>query len=256
MKRTNITEAVQAMIVKIIATNPAGEGLCLVGGFRYRLLDGSSRRSVDVDYHWGADLEQKQKEIHALLRGKLLPEIRRQPEYDGNVRLVTGPEADSLFVKMVEVALFKADSPHGRIEIPVDITRIPCLDKPIVRTVNGVVYLSASDADMIESKVVALFARPFLAERDLVDIFLFRDKIAPDSPARLRRKVSDLSIAPADMASRLAKLEAGRVAHLRAIEEIIREQVDASAASHIRQAGGPAMVFDQVLSLLEKLLKP
>ena len=256
MKRDNITEAVQALIVKIIATSRAGEGLYLVGGFRYRLLDGSSRRSVDVDYHWEEDLERKQKEIRALLHSKLLPEVRRQLAYDGNIRLATGPEADSPFVKTVEVAVFKADSPHGRIEIPVDITRIPCLDKPIVRTVSGVVYLSASDADMIESKVVALFSRPFLAGRDLVDIFLFRDKFVSDSAMRLRRKFSDLTITPTDMASKLGRLQADRAAHLRAIGEIIREQVDEQAASHIRQAGGPAMVFDQVLSLLEKLLKP
>ena len=57
------SEAIQGLIVRTLATNPAGHRLCLIGGFRYRLLDGSARRSVDVDYHWEGDLVAKQREV-------------------------------------------------------------------------------------------------------------------------------------------------------------------------------------------------
>ncbi len=42
-------ERIQRVIVRMIATSPAGVNLLLIGGFRYRLLDQSQRFSVDID---------------------------------------------------------------------------------------------------------------------------------------------------------------------------------------------------------------
>jgi len=256
MRRNEIAESVQKIVARLIATHPAGEGLRLVGGFRYRLLDSSCRRSVDMDYHWIGDLDQKQRDIHALLQKQLRPEVRRQLGYDSDVRLATGPDAESAFVKTVEVAVFKTDSPHGRIEIPVDITRIPCLDRPIIRTVDGVVYSSVSDTDMVESKVIALFTRSFIAERDLLDLFLFQDKFVPDSATRLRRKLADLSVAPTRAGTIVDRMKNNRIVHIRAIRQILHDQVDGPAAAHVNQAGGPGVVFDHVVAHLETLLEP
>jgi hypothetical protein len=58
-----ITERIQMLAAKVLATHAAGRGLCLVGGFRYRMLDGSARASLDLDYHWDGDLVSKQAEI-------------------------------------------------------------------------------------------------------------------------------------------------------------------------------------------------
>jgi hypothetical protein len=60
---TSPTERIQLRAVRVLATHPAGRGLCLVGGFRYRLLNESARASNDIDYHWEGDLQAKQMEI-------------------------------------------------------------------------------------------------------------------------------------------------------------------------------------------------
>jgi len=50
----DVADRIQRIIARLIAENPAGRGLCLIGGYRFRLLDHSPRRSVDIDYHWRA----------------------------------------------------------------------------------------------------------------------------------------------------------------------------------------------------------
>lgn len=60
-------EAIQQMAARLVATSPAGEGLRLVGGLRYRLLDGSCRSSLDIDYHWPGDLRKRRDELLAFL---------------------------------------------------------------------------------------------------------------------------------------------------------------------------------------------
>jgi hypothetical protein len=251
----DVTEAIQRMAVELVAKSPAGEGMCLIGGFRYRLLDASCRRSVDLDYHWPGDLEKKQAELVALFRKKLLPLIRERLGCDGSVSAATGPEADSAFVKTVEVAAWQTGGPLGRVTVPLDITRIVCLDPPVVRTVDGVVYLSASDADMVESKVVALFARAHLAERDLVDVFLFQGKLVADSARRVREKLRKAAVTDDAMSRALGKMAADRAVHVRNINGIVSGQLEPSAAAHIRKAGGAGMIFDHVMDLLEKRLE-
>ena len=175
--------------------------------------------------------------------------------YDGNVNPATGPDADSAAVKTVEVAVWRTGGPLDRVTIPVDITWIPCADKPIVRTVDGVVYLSASDADMVESKVLAIFLRPRLEERDMVDVFLFQDKIKPDAPERVRKKLSQLSMSKDRVSEMLKKTTTDRNYHVRNIRGIIRDQVDGQAAANLEKAGGAAMIFDQVMELLGSRLR-
>ena len=253
-ERIEVAEAVQKLAVALLATNPAGEGLCLIGGFRYRLLDASSRRSLDIDYHWDGDLAAKQAEVVTLFRKKLLPLIRHRLGYDGKVCPATGPDADSPAVRTVELAVWQPDKP-GRITIPVDITRIPCADKPIARTVDGVVYLSASDADMVESKIVAMFARQYLQERDIVDVFLFQDKVVADVARRVSKKFSQLHLTRVHVSRALTKIAADRKFHVRNIEGLVKDQVDPQAATTLRRAGGAAMIFDEVMELLRVRLR-
>ena len=99
MERFEVVEAIQKLIVSVIATHPAGHRLCLIGGFRYRLLSQSCRMSVDIDYHWDGNLAAKQAEVATLLTARALPEIQRRFGYDGQVRTTTGPDANSPSVK-------------------------------------------------------------------------------------------------------------------------------------------------------------
>ena len=254
-KHEEIAEAIQKMAVKLLATSPTGEGMCLIGGFRYRFLDQSCRVSLDLDYHWPGDLEKKQSQVLSLFSKKLLPLVKERLGFDGNVSAATGPDAESSFVKTVDVAVWSADSVPGRITIPVDITRIMCIDKPVVRTVDGVVYLSASDTDMVESKVVAVFARLKVEERDIVDVFLFKDKIAADSAERLRRKFAELPLADSAIEATIKSINGNRSLHVRNIDGIVADQIDSSAAANIRKAGGGDMIFRQVMDLLKNLLR-
>ena len=243
-------EEIQRMVVKLIATSPAGEKLCLIGGFRYRFLDGSGRTSMDIDYHLDGDLDSKQREVIALLTRKLLPEVETRFGYDGNVQAATGPEADSPFVRIVLTALYRAEVPGSRIEIPVEITSVPCADRPVVRTAEGTVYLTVSDADMVESKIIALFSRLVVQERDMVDIFLFRSSLVPDYRARLEEKFGRIHLDPDRVKGRRDKILSSRRYHVRAIDRILLEQVDESTAASIDAAGGGGLVFDEVMGLV------
>jgi hypothetical protein len=249
------TETIQKLIVEIIATHPAGHRLCLIGGFRYRLLNQSCRTSVDIDYHSDGDLERKQEEIADLLTKRLLPEVRKRFGYDGQARKATGPEADSPFVKTVAVAFDRTGEHPDRIEVPVEITSIPCADAPVVRTMAGTVYLTASDADMAESKVVAIFNRPFVEVRDIIDLFLFQNQFTDASAQRLQVKFAKLGIGPQSVATRIHKLVENREPHVRALGALIKDQIDTAAAANLEAAGGGGMIFDAVVALLNGQLK-
>ena len=250
----NADERIQRIAVRILATHPAGRGLCLVGGFRYRLLNESVRASNDIDYHWEGDLQRKQMEIVDVFRSKLLPEVKRQLGYDGDVRPAAGPEAESPVVRTVELAFYRVAEPGSRIEIPVDILGVARLDTPMVHTVEGTVFLTVSDADMIESKILACLARPFCQVRDVLDIFLFRDALRPDSPVRLSQKLSKLALPPAEAIERLNRLANNRTVHVRGIERLLDEQVNPAVTANLRAAGGAAMIWDSVMSLLNEIL--
>ena len=253
-RRDQSVEGIQKLAASLIATSPAGHRLCLIGGFRYRLLNHSCRTSLDIDYHWDGNLDSKQMEIVDLLRSKLLPEVKRHFGYEGTVVRAAGPEAESPFVRTVSAAFHRTGEEPDRIELPVEITSILCLDKPVVRTVAGTVYLTASDPDMIESKVIALFNRVFLADRDILDIFLFQDSFVSDSAERLRKKLATLHISPASVADQYARLLSNRVVHVRAIDEIIKDQVEAAVAANLNASGGGAMILDAVVALLKDRL--
>jgi len=247
-------ETVQRLAVRLIAISPAGEGLRLVGGLRYRLLDGSCRSSLDIDYHWDGDLAEKRDEILALFRKKLLPDVKSRLGYDGTAERAVGPEADSPSVKTINLAAFRLDVPGSRIDVPLDVTRIVCLDPPVVRTAGGTVYLTASDSDMVESKVIALLDRVFVQDRDLVDLFLFQGTLAPDARARLKKKLATLSIARRDVEKRVLRLRENLDAHARGVDKIIREQVDGPAAANLEKAGGGKMICGTVLRLVENVV--
>ncbi len=250
-----ILEAIQQAVVKLLATHPAGYNLRLIGGFRYRLLDQSARLSSDIDYHWEGDLDTKQHELISLLDRRLLPEIKRQWGYEGNVRAATGPNADSPALRIVELAFWLPGVPNSRLEIPVEVTRIVCLDSPAARTANGVVYPTASDADLIESKVIALLNRPVTEHRDFCDLFLFSSHLAADAAERLHTKLTQLGISQEQVARRLRDFMTKQDFHLRQIQAVVDGQLDPTAAVNINAAGGARLVYQSVLEVLLKKLK-
>lgn len=247
---SGLTDEVQERIVRLVATSPAGHNLLLIGGFRYRFLDRSARTSRDIDYHWAGDLEEKQKELRTLLERRLLPSLKRDLDYDGQVELQHGPAADSPAVKAVIVALWKTSVPHSRVEIPVEITRVPNLDRTEIRTVHGAIYPTLSDADQIESKVVAVFARRVLQYRDIVDIFLFAGQLMPESRERLAGKFASVGITRDDVALRLDDLDRHAAHHAKQVQMILDTQLDREAVGNLNAAGGGRLVLEKVLATL------
>ena len=248
-------EKIQQLIAKLVANSPVGHGLRLIGGFRYRLLDQGPRISGDIDYHWDGDLESKQTGLIEMLKRRLLPEVKRSLGYEGDVQPAMGPESESPSIRIVNVAFWLPNTPDSRIDIPVEVTRILCLDETIVRTANGVVYPTVSDADMIESKVIALFNRRQIQQRDFVDLFLFGSHLRDDASLRLARKFADIPLDQNDIQRRLDDFRKHPDFHIRAIAAVITEQLDATAATNIEQAGGAKFVFDHVCDLLTTKLK-
>ena len=251
-----VTEQFQTLVAKLLATQPVGHQLCLIGGFRYRFLDASCRASMDMDYHWEGDLDRKQAEIVNVLRQRLLPEIDRLFGCEGDIRPARGPSAESPAVRVIEIAFYRSEEPGSRIAIPLEIMRIPRLDAPTIRTVAGTVFLTVSDADMIESKVLALVNRPFVQLRDVLDIFLFQDRLGRDAPQRLAQKFIALSLSSADVVKRLNRLRESESVHVRELGRILDAQVDAPAAANLRAAGGGAIIWHQVMHpLMERLIR-
>ena len=245
-----VLDNIQRAIVKIVATSPAGYNLLLIGGFRYRFLSGSVRTSKDIDYHWSGDLDKKQQELVTLFRKRLLPDIRRQVGYEGRADPATGPDAESPAVRTVVLSFWKTGVEFSPIEIPVEVTRLLCADATEVRTMDGIIYPTLSDADLIESKIVAVFGRRIVEHRDFVDIFLFTGNLASDSPVRLKRKLEDLTVANVDVRARLEELQAHASYHRKAIQAVVDTQLDREAAENIDNAGGARMILERVLRIV------
>lgn len=248
--RTDDLELLQQLIARTVAVNPPGRNLILIGGFRYRFLDSSARVSRDVDYHWEDNLADKQRELVKLFERVLLPEARRNLGYDGSAAAATGPDEDSTVIRTVNLAFWKGGVASSRIEIPVEITRIAMLDPTVQVPKQGTVYPTASEKDMIESKVIALLNRIFVKHRDFVDVFLFQGQLSEDSRQRLSEKFGELGISDESVRKRVSDFEGSPDYHARAIQAVIDDQLDQAAADNINDAGGGQMILDAVLSLL------
>ena len=198
-------------------------------------------------------MEAKQQELLALCRRVILGQVRRELGYEGSVSVRTGPDADSPNARFVDLRFWKGNT---HIEIPLEVTRILCLDPSIIRTADGTVHATPSDADLIESKVIAVLNRIFLQHRDLVDIFLYGDKLRPDSAARLKQKVAKMELRPESVARRLKDLQENRDYHAAAIQKVIDEQMDATVAQQMNAGGGGRAVLDAALNLVLRVCPP
>jgi len=225
------TDRLQRVVARLVATSPAGVNLLLIGGFRYRL----------------------QRELLSLGRRVILGQVYRELGYEGSVSARTGPDADSPNARFLDLRFWKGNI---HLEIPLEVTRILCLDPSIIRTASGTVHPTPSDADLIESKVIAVLNRMFLQHRDLVDIFLYGDKLRPDSAARLKQKLTKMELRPETVAQRLKDLQEHREYHAKAIQKVIEEQVESTVAQQMSSGGGGRAVLDSALNLILKVCSP
>lgn len=253
-KKQKDAEDIQRVIARYVATHPVGHNLALIGGFRYRLLDASVRTSDDIDYHWDGDLEEKQRELIDSFRRGLLSEVSRLLGYSGRVNARTGPDADSPNVRVVDLSFWKDDVTYSLIEIPVEVTRITCRDNVEVRTAGGTIYATASEGDMIESKVIAILGRITMRHRDIVDVFLFQDRFPSDSAQRLKSKLHTLSMNGNDIEKKIRDLRGSSDYHAKATQEVIDTQLDPGAAAQLNTSGGGGMVLDTVIGILNRYI--
>jgi hypothetical protein len=249
-----ISEQIQRLVASLVATQPAGAGLWLVGGFRYRLLDRGVRRSIDIDYHWQGDLAAKRGELIAVFQRRLLPDVRRRLGLEGSAAAARGTGHESVAVMTIDLAFRRLGSTLGRIEIPVDILRIECVDPPAARTTDGIVYRTASDADMMESKVIAIITRTHLEHRDLLDLHLFANHAAPDAARRIGTKLARLNVAESLVRRRLDDLGRSANHHAKMLDAVIGSQLDPAAASTLVEVGGGRAVLECVRPLLTGML--
>jgi len=243
-------DELQRFAARLIAAGPAGVRLLLIGGFRYRLLDGSHRFSADIDYHWDGDLRQKQQALRNYCNRVVLPEAKRLLGYEASASGRTGPDAESPNSAFLDLRFWKAEC---AVEIPLEITRIVTLDPPAIRTVHGTIYPTVSDADQIEAKILAVLNRVYLQHRDLVDVFLYGDRLRPDSPARLKQKVSALAIPPGAIRQRLQDLDQHTPYHAAAIQKVIDTQVEPPVAEQMNSGGGGQTVLAESLKTIKRV---
>ena len=252
-KQLREADKLQRVVAKLIATGPAGVKLLLIGGFRYRLLDNSQRFSVDIDYHWDGDILQKQQELLTYCKRIVLKEVKRLFGYEGAASSRKGPDAESPNAAFIDLRFWNA---RRAIEIPIEITRIVRLDPPTIRTANGTVHPTASDADLIEAKILAVLNRLNLQHRDFVDIFLYGDCLRPDSSERMRQKISALGINAEAIRKRLGDLEQNARYHATAIQKVIDTQIEPSVAQQMNFGGGGQTVLAESLKLIKRVCPP
>ncbi|NBX28920.1 hypothetical protein EBR04_00450 [bacterium] len=109
---------------------------------------------------------------------------------------------------------------------------------------------------MVESKVISILMRTFLEHRDLLDLHLFSSHLPADAADRLRTKLTRLGVAGPTCARRLDDLAGAADRHARALDAVIREQLDPAAATTLAECGGGRAVLERVRELLAGLLVP
>jgi hypothetical protein len=130
------------------------------------------------------------------------------------------------------------------------------VDQIEVRTVGGTIYATASEADMIESKVIAILGRITLRHRDILDVFLFQDRFRSDSAQRLKSKLQALRMNDNDLEKKLCDLRKNSDYHAKAIQEVIDTQLDAEAVAQLNDTGGGRMVLNAVMNILNRYISP
>ena len=241
-------ERLQQLIAQTIARE-SGERLLLVGGFRYRLLNKSIRQSMDIDYHYLENLEKTKNALVSLFQRRLFPEVKREFGLNGSALERPDPENPER-MQTIELSFYNSEE---RIEIPVDLMTISCLDKPEVRVISGTVYLTASEADMVESKFLALLSRLFFQNRDLLDLFLFKDFLLSNSADRIRDKMKMLNLNPDEITNLIDSLQKNRSVHIKNLGKIIDERVDENIRDKIKMNDGIVSVFNSVLEIIINL---
>ena len=109
---------------------------------------------------------------------------------------------------------------------------------------------------MVESKVIAVFNRRELQHRDIVDLFLFQNRLLPGSGQRLAVKLRTLNISVAGVQERIADFGQHAGYHARAVQVIIDTQLDSPSAAQVNDAGGGRMVLETSLAVLKRLILP
>ena len=251
----HLNETITRLVLVEIARSAAGHQLCLIGGMRYRLINGSPRVSNDLDFSCGDEPHIRQAEIVTLCREVILPLVRTRYGLSGSADAAAGPDANSPVCSTVDLAFWTDAPPYFRIDLPIDITTFPCLDTPEPHVIDGSICLAASDRDMIENKLLALFSRSVTAARDFVDLFLFGSGLHPVDPGRLLRKMATIGLSCGDAHAKLSGFLHARVEHCQKIERVCREQLEESTYRSLSKAGGVGTLFDSVLRQIDAVIK-
>jgi hypothetical protein len=249
----NLVEKAERIIVRMLATNPAGHNLYLIGSFRYRFLDGSIRFSSGVDFYWEDDLTEKQAELLSFFQRQIVPEVSHRLGYQGRLLQIDVRDEGLSPTRVIALMLSDSKGLQADIVIPITLTRVVCLDSPAIRTMEGVVYPTISDADMIETTVLSLFHRKTIDEQDLFDLFFFERMLVPHCAQRIVEKMVRTSLPASLVKERYLSIVAARETHLSAIQEIIDAQLDPLTLVPVKDINAP-MVFERVCDILQKRL--
>jgi predicted nucleotidyltransferase component of viral defense system len=236
-------ERLQKKIAKTIASG-SGRQLLLIGGFRYRLIDNSIRQSMDIDYHCLENIDEVKKSLISLFNRRLFPEIKREFGLDGSIIGKTDLEKTEY---TIELSFYNQTS---RFEIPVDLINITCMDNPEIRIINGLIYLTVSDADMVESKILSLISR--LQDRDLLDLYLFKDRLLPNSANRLQKKLNVLNLSVSELTKLIKILQKNYTLHVKNLNKIIEERVNKNMQEML-QSVGTNSILDSIIELLKTI---
>jgi hypothetical protein len=105
-------------------------------------------------------------------------------------------------------------------------------------------------------RIPLVLNRLFLQHRDLVDVFLYADKLQADSPTRLHQKLVQMQIPAETIMRRLKDLQDNQQYHATTIQKVIDEQMETTVGHQMNAGGGGKTVLDSVLSVLTRICPP
>ncbi len=241
---------IQKIFISSFAVSTVSVGMYLIGGLKFYLLNNSPRLSNDIDFHYEKDLAIKKNELKAFILNSFLPMMKRDHNITGHI-LPNHPEEESINLKVIHIFLTQEDKTS--FDLPIEITKIICFDKKNIETFNGKIIGVVSNADLIESKVIAFFSRYYFQARDLVDIWLFKNMFLKDSGKRIFKKLNLLSIDNKTIKNKITDLKNNKTYHTKQIKEVFLTQTSEQINSQIENAGGFNVVLDQIINILDIL---
>lgn len=217
--KTILIDEIQSFFLEEFYKNPASSGAVLFGGGRFRHINNSIRFSVDLDFF----KTERFNYNNALnfISGKFIDLLKQR--FGVSARIIDIPPWQKVHnIETIRLLVYDNDKDFYQVVIDLDfIMREPSLDceNGLLR---NVVILIGSNQELLEEKLISIFARLDLKIRDIFDLWYYRDLAKELNKENIQKKLAQRSISKDLIKKRLDDFTHHRDYYLKEIKNIIR----------------------------------